>query len=203
MRDSTIIYRSFYEAIKDLDVTVQGEVWKAVFEYSLNFKSVELTGIAKTVFTLIKPQLDANIKRYKNGKKPKQKQEGSKPEAKNKRTISKTEANKNENVNENNNGNQNEDENSHSVFSIRLLSKEFEFDKEQVEVSTKVSVTEDLLKQFNANLHNSNVRHHHFSEYKKHLVNWIPKKPKEESNKQTKVQNILSVNEQVKNSFTD
>lgn len=109
MRDSTIIYRSFYEAIKDLDVKIQGEVWQAVFEYSLNFKSQELTGIAKTVFTLIKPQLDANIKRYKNGKKPKQKQEISKTEARNKQTTSKNEAN--ENVNENKNVNKNENMN--------------------------------------------------------------------------------------------
>jgi hypothetical protein len=76
-------------------------------------------------------------------------------------------------------GNQNpEYENTHSVFSLRLLSKEGEIDKEAIEVSTRVIVTEELLKQFNANLTNSSAHHSHFSEYKKHLVNWIPKKPK-------------------------
>ena len=72
MRDSAIFYRSFYEAIKELDPVLQAQVYSAVFEYALNFNEVELTGIAKTVFTLIKPQLDANNKRYNNGTKPKQ-----------------------------------------------------------------------------------------------------------------------------------
>lgn len=67
MRDSTIIYRSFYEAIKDLPAVNQGEVWTAVFEYALNFNEVELTGISKTIFTLIRPQIAANISRYKAG----------------------------------------------------------------------------------------------------------------------------------------
>jgi lipopolysaccharide export LptBFGC system permease protein LptF len=109
MRDSAIFYRSFYEAIKELEPHIQAQVYTAVFEYALNFHEVELTGIAKTVFTLIKPQLDANNKRYSNGTKAKQKQNGSKTEAKNKQKRSKVEANVNvnDNVNENENGNDN------------------------------------------------------------------------------------------------
>ena len=55
MRDSTIIYRSFYEAIKELPEKNQAEIWTAIFEFALNFNEVELTGISTTVFTLIKP----------------------------------------------------------------------------------------------------------------------------------------------------
>lgn len=101
MRDSTIIYRSFYEAIIELPTQNQAEVWKAVFEYSLNFNEIELAGLSKTIFTLIKPQLDANIKRYKSGILPKHKQKGSETEAKPKREISEIEANANVNHNEN------------------------------------------------------------------------------------------------------
>jgi hypothetical protein len=111
MRDTTIIYRSFYEAIKDLDKEKQLEVWNAIFEFSLNFNEVELSGISATVFRLIKPQLVANIGRYKNGKKPKKakdKQNGSKTEAKDKQEISETEANKNKNNNKNVNKNKKE-----------------------------------------------------------------------------------------------
>ena len=97
MRDSTIIYRSFYEAVKELPAVNQAEVWTAIFEYSLNFRQVELIGLSKTIFTLIKPQLDANIKRYENGKKPK----STKKEAEPKQEVSKPEANVNENVNVN------------------------------------------------------------------------------------------------------
>ena len=105
MRDSTIVYRSFYEAICELPKEVQADVYTALFEYALNYNEVELTGLAKTIFTLIKPQLDANLKRYMNGTTPK-KQTGSKGQAKDKQTATKTDANENENenVNENENG---------------------------------------------------------------------------------------------------
>jgi hypothetical protein len=103
MRDSMIIYRSFYEAIKGLPKEDQAEVWNAVYSYALDFVEVELEGMAKVVFTLIKPQLDANIAKYKNGLKEKQKK--SKTEAKDKQIISKPEGNVNDNVNDNENQN--------------------------------------------------------------------------------------------------
>ena len=96
-RDSYIFYRSFYEAIKELPKENQLEIYNAIAEYSLNFKEVELSGLSKTIFTLIKPQLEANNKKYLNGSKPKQKQKISKTEAKNKQKISKTEGNVNVN----------------------------------------------------------------------------------------------------------
>lgn len=111
MRDSTIFYRSFYEAIKELPAQNQAEVYAAIFEYSLNFSEIKLTGLSKTIFTLIKPQLDANLKRFRNGSEPKTKQEESKTEAKPKLTVSKTEANNNNNVNNNKNLNVNLNEN--------------------------------------------------------------------------------------------
>jgi hypothetical protein len=107
MRESTVFYRSFYEAIRELDADIQAQVYSAIFEYALNFNEVEVKGLAKTVFTLIKPQLDANLKRYENGTKAKVKQNESKAEAKPKQTKSKVEANVNVNVNDNVNDNQN------------------------------------------------------------------------------------------------
>ena len=103
MRESTVFYRSFYEAIKELDADMQSQVYCAIFEYALNFNQLELTGVAKTVFTLIKPQLDANQKRYDNGNKPKLKQTISKTEASHKQDTSKQypNANVNDNVNVN------------------------------------------------------------------------------------------------------
>ncbi|MCX8676244.1 MULTISPECIES: DUF6291 domain-containing protein [unclassified Apibacter] len=89
-RDSIIFYRSFFESIKQLPSETQAEVYNAIFEYSLNFKEVELSEIPKVIFTLIKPQLDANIRKYENGKK---KGTRSKPEAKQKQARSKPEAN--------------------------------------------------------------------------------------------------------------
>lgn len=105
MRDSMVIYRSFFEAINELNKEQQAEVWNAIFEYGLNQNDIELCGLSKTIFTLIKPIIESNLKKYINGCKPKTKQKVSKEEAKNKQNISKSEANVNDNVNENDNVN--------------------------------------------------------------------------------------------------
>jgi hypothetical protein len=98
-RDSMVFYRSFYEAIKELSKEQQGEIYNAIFSYGLDFTEPNLSGVSKTVWTLIKPQIDANIRRYNNGNKPKNKQNISKTEAKPKQEASKTQAN--DNVNDN------------------------------------------------------------------------------------------------------
>lgn len=110
MRDSMVFYRSFYEAIKELPLDVQAKVYSAIFEYSLNFNEVVLEGLPKTIFTLIKPQLDANNKRFENGKKGGRKkvdnnQTETKSEPKQNQTETKTEPNNNVNVNDNDNDN--------------------------------------------------------------------------------------------------
>ena len=111
MRDSCIFYRSFYESINELPDNNKLEIYNAIFSYSLNFIEPELTGLSKSIFTLIKPQLDANIKRFNNGNAPKDKQVKSKTEAKPKQNKSKSEANNNVNDNVNNNVNNNKKEN--------------------------------------------------------------------------------------------
>ena len=96
-RDSFIFYRSFYEALKDLTKKQRLEIYDAICDFSLNFQDCELQGVSSTIFKLIKPQLEANNKRFINGSKPKK----SKTEAKTKQVRSKTEANNNVNVNVN------------------------------------------------------------------------------------------------------
>lgn len=102
-RDSTIFYRSFYEAIKELPEKNQLEIYNAIFEHSLNLKKPELTGLSKTIYTLIEPQIEANLKRYSNGKQPKNKQNESEKKAKTEQDLSKNGANKNKNKNNNEN----------------------------------------------------------------------------------------------------
>lgn len=103
-RDSFIFYRSFYEAIKEVPAEAQLQIYKAISIYALEQEEIELSGIAKAIFSLVKPQLDANYKKYENGKQTK-----SKSKAKNKQTESKigTNVNDNENVNVNVNVNDN------------------------------------------------------------------------------------------------
>lgn len=69
MRDSVVFYRSFYEAIKDLPPDQFKESVKAIMEYGLDGVEPNTTGIEKTIYLLTKPQIDANNRRYENGKK--------------------------------------------------------------------------------------------------------------------------------------
>ena len=69
-RESFIFYRSFYEAIQGLPDNIRLEVFTAITEYALYGKQPEnLKPFARGMFTLIKPNLDANTARYENGKK--------------------------------------------------------------------------------------------------------------------------------------
>lgn len=70
MQDSMVFYKSFYDAIKSLDDNTQLDIYNAIFAYALEEKPAEdLSVLASAIFTLIKPQLDANIKRREAGKK--------------------------------------------------------------------------------------------------------------------------------------
>lgn len=102
-RDSFVFYRSFYEAIKDLDTIEQSNLLCAICELALNGNEIELNGISSTIFKLIKPQINANLKRYKNGSK------GGRPktEKKPKENQSKTKYKPNVNDNVNDNVNEN------------------------------------------------------------------------------------------------
>lgn len=68
-KESFVFYKSFYEALQDLKEKDRLKVYDAICELALNDHETKLTGIAKTIFTLIKPQLMANKKRYESGKK--------------------------------------------------------------------------------------------------------------------------------------
>ena len=104
-RDSFIFYRSFYEAISELPKENQADTYDAIMQYALNQKEIELTGISKAIFSLVKPQLDANYKKYENGKQKKSKKEA---KVKQNERKAETNVNDNENVNENVNDNDND-----------------------------------------------------------------------------------------------
>jgi hypothetical protein len=67
MNESMVFYRSFYEALRDLDDSIRLELYDAIMRYSLYEEEVELSPLAKPFFRLISPQLDANLRRRKNG----------------------------------------------------------------------------------------------------------------------------------------
>ena len=69
MRDSYVFYRSFYEAMEDLPDKEQLDIYRAITQYALEGKEPEISSYTKAIFKLIKPQLDANIRKRENGKK--------------------------------------------------------------------------------------------------------------------------------------
>ena len=69
MRDSVVIYRSLYEALKGVNERSYKKVMQAILGYAMDGKEPNLTGLEMTVFLIAKPQIDANNIKYENGKK--------------------------------------------------------------------------------------------------------------------------------------
>ena len=136
-RDSFIFYRSFFEAICELPKEDQADSYNAIMQYALNQEEVELKGISKAIFSLVKPQLDANYKKYENGKQSK-----SKARAKQKQNESKTETNVNvnENVNDNENVNVNDNDNKIGDSCVDGLQRIIDFYNENIGLITPYGI---------------------------------------------------------------
>lgn len=114
IRDSFIFYKSFYESIKiiqTIDSSIAYEILIAIIEYALNGK--EYSGnnaVVRSNYVLIKPQIDANNKKFVDGKKGGRPKKDKKPMVTDNKTsgLSTTKPNDNENVNINDNENVND-----------------------------------------------------------------------------------------------
>lgn len=69
MRDSLVYYRSFLESTEFMTDEEYGRFTRAILNYGLNDTASDFKGIEKSLFALIKPQIDANNERYINAKK--------------------------------------------------------------------------------------------------------------------------------------
>lgn len=65
--ESFIFYASFDEALSELDDAQYGKMMRAINKYAIYGTEPELTGVLKAMFILIKPQLDANMRRRTKG----------------------------------------------------------------------------------------------------------------------------------------
>lgn len=79
-RESMVFYRGFAEGIAQLEKEDQLECLWAIINYGLYGTEPEEKGVAKAMFMLAKPQIDANNQRYKNGKKGGRPQTNEEPE---------------------------------------------------------------------------------------------------------------------------
>jgi len=94
MRDSFVFYRSFYEAINNLENGDRLAAYDAIVSYALNEKTETIKGAAKSIFILTKPLIDANNKKYENGKK------GGRPKLNKNQTITKVKPKVNQKITE-------------------------------------------------------------------------------------------------------
>lgn len=104
MRDSFVFYRSFAEAIRKLKSDDERlTIYEAIIDYALDDIEPDVDNVPDMAFTLIKPQIDANNRKYANGKKggrPKNQTE-TKPKPKQNQPKTKPKPNVNDNDNEN------------------------------------------------------------------------------------------------------
>ena len=69
MNESFVFYKSFYDAVKDFDNDTIAEFFKLVSEYAFTGVIAETENkVAKALFLMTMPQIDANKKRRENGK---------------------------------------------------------------------------------------------------------------------------------------
>lgn len=69
IRMSFSFYRSFRDALQDFPDEIRLKLYDAISDYALDFIEPNLTGIANGAWKLIKPLLDANIKKWRDGNK--------------------------------------------------------------------------------------------------------------------------------------
>ena len=114
MAESFVFYRSFHKALSNLDADTYKEAMEAICNYALDGIIPDCSGVSAMAFELIKPQIDANIRRRENGKKggrpktetkPNNNLDITKPKPKHNLTKTKPEPNVNVNVNDNDNDN--------------------------------------------------------------------------------------------------
>ena len=194
MRDSTVFYRSFYDATKDLPKEVQADIYTAMFEYAFYLNEVPLEGTAKAIFTLIKPQLDANIRKWKNGKnggRPSEdkNQEETKKEPTENQEETKPKRNANANANANASSNKNVDADENKEIDLRANGSYF-LNKNEV---IKKAFMQDfkikdenrlvnLMKEFHLHCEKYNKLKKTPKDYREHFNHWLRKKKENPQN---------------------
>lgn len=211
-RDSFLIYRSFIEAGRGIESKKDRlSFYEAIFDFALENKINDLQGSAKGMFILVKPQLEANRKKYDNGMKAKQ--NGSKTEAKKKQGESKQVTNVNDNVNENVNQNENDNSNEEEAIPRAQISSQHQkdynllsidecrkrYDLENVEKRNKLGMNLRITPDQAVILQNAFDNHlksiddsKSFSDYSRHFVNWANKLSPDEL--KTKIRPLSAIN---------
>ena len=66
-RNSFIFYRSFREALDQLEANERLVMYEAITAYALDGVEPQLSGTSRIMWTFVRPLLDANWRKYRNG----------------------------------------------------------------------------------------------------------------------------------------
>lgn len=189
-RDSFIFYKSFYEALEDLDIESKVQLYDAICRLALYDEETELTGLSKTMFTLIKPQLKANTKRFEDGKKggrPKTKTTGYEKEKTTGFENKKPNNNVNDNVNVNLNNNITTSEETSTVDTAKASKRKYgEYkhvllkDEELQKLQNEYPNWEELIKCLDEYIEMKGYKaKSHYLAIKKWVVDAVKKRPRD------------------------
>lgn len=115
MRDSFVMYLSFYKAIRMIpDEKEQLKAFYAICNYAYQMEGEAPEGVAAIIFEMAKPQIDASIRNRENGLKGAEKKQENKGASKGGKKGAKPQEPRglptNVNVNVNDNGNVNDND---------------------------------------------------------------------------------------------
>lgn len=99
MNDSFVVYASYLKAAKRLNDADRLAVYDAIMEYGIEGTEPETDGVAAAIFEIVKPLIDANMKKREAGRKGGEAKR-SNPEAnakQNEANVKQTEANRKQN----------------------------------------------------------------------------------------------------------
>jgi hypothetical protein len=208
MTNSFVFYRSYFEAIKDLELMDKVDMYEAIADYSLDDIEPNFNGIKLVMWKLIKPQIDSNKVKRNGGKlggRPKKETIGY--EDKNHRFSENNHRLNNEKANGNGNGNTNGNINDNgngelSVddlknkylpnknFGIELYTNETaeaKFFNEEIQRAARRVLTKDDFIDFNSQLKINDKVHKSLREYVNHMRNWITTRPEQKAKEEVQV----------------
>lgn len=149
MRNSFVFYRSFDEAMQEITETDQLVLYRAIVDYGLDGQETVFdSSYLRMAWKLIKPQLDANWRRYENGCKGGAPvgRRGNQPRTN--QELTKNKRNDNVNVNVNDNVDKKESTNVPKKDELSLPRTKSALQKKQQDMLKRKAEFKDELSQF-------------------------------------------------------
>jgi len=198
MQESFIFYKSYSDAAKQLPEAEQLKALWAIINHSVDGEEQQIEGLANIVYTMAKPQIEANAKRRTDGSK------GGRPANKTtgfENAEPNVNVNLNNNVNENINGNENVNDNVNIraafisapentiTFTVTTPHEKIDFTEKQIAELERKYPGVDILRDFEkmqGNIDNMSKCNLRGDTLIKFILNWFDRTQRHGGNKNKK-----------------